>query len=234
MPAGVVMGPVAPSQKFPAPCPSDCADCAVHMACCLGPVQAKRGIGRGREEGTGGAGSGAEGEPVLSSGQGRLGKEERSAMAPDQLPVFRATALTLEAGIVFHSIFIGIALGTSRDVTNLQGLTIALLFHQVSPAHPPSVYQRCHSLFRCFLIWQTCGSPSPSSSTRYRSPAHPRCTDGATHSPGVSQSRELVLSETSVCCRANAAQGSGTKPKCPKTRRSAHDQCGFALERVFN
>ena len=42
------------------------------------------------------------------------------------------TAYTLEAGIIFHSIFVGIALGTSHKTAYVQGLTFALLFHQVS------------------------------------------------------------------------------------------------------
>ncbi|CAI6006945.1 unnamed protein product, partial [Closterium sp. NIES-65] len=43
---------------------------------------------------------------------------------------YRATSYTLEAGIIFHSIFIGIALGTTQDISEIQSLVIALLFHQ--------------------------------------------------------------------------------------------------------
>ncbi|GJP30594.1 hypothetical protein CLOM_g4121 [Closterium sp. NIES-68] len=43
---------------------------------------------------------------------------------------YRATSYTLEAGIVFHSIFIGIALGTTQDIEEIQSLVIALMFHQ--------------------------------------------------------------------------------------------------------
>ena len=43
----------------------------------------------------------------------------------------RAVAYTLEAGIVFHSLFVGIALGTSREASYVKGLAIALIFHQV-------------------------------------------------------------------------------------------------------
>lgn len=43
---------------------------------------------------------------------------------------WKVVAYTLEAGIIFHSIFVGITLGTSHDVHYVQGLTFALLFHQ--------------------------------------------------------------------------------------------------------
>ncbi|CAI7766844.1 unnamed protein product [Closterium sp. NIES-53] len=43
---------------------------------------------------------------------------------------YRATSYTLEAGIIFHSIFIGIALGTTQDIEEIQSLVIALMFHQ--------------------------------------------------------------------------------------------------------
>ena len=43
----------------------------------------------------------------------------------------RAAAYTLEAGIVFHSLFVGISLGTSQEAAYVQGLAIALIFHQV-------------------------------------------------------------------------------------------------------
>ncbi len=37
---------------------------------------------------------------------------------------------TLEAGIIFHSIFIGIGYGASTDLNIIRPLTIALAFHQ--------------------------------------------------------------------------------------------------------
>lgn len=37
---------------------------------------------------------------------------------------------TLEAGIIFHSIFIGIGYGASTDLDIIRPLTIALAFHQ--------------------------------------------------------------------------------------------------------
>ena len=46
----------------------------------------------------------------------------------------RAAAYTLEAGIMFHSLFVGISLGTSQEASYVQGLAIALIFHQVGPA----------------------------------------------------------------------------------------------------
>ena len=58
---------------------------------------------------------------------------------PDTLEMSRrvlrkrlVVAYTLEAGIIFHSIFVGIGLGTSHKTAYVQGLTFALLFHQVS------------------------------------------------------------------------------------------------------
>lgn len=42
----------------------------------------------------------------------------------------RVVAYTLEAGVIFHSIFVGLTLGTSRDISFVKGLTFALLFHQ--------------------------------------------------------------------------------------------------------
>eukprot|EP00475_Leptophrys_vorax_P029202 TRINITY_DN4267_c0_g1_i4.p2 TRINITY_DN4267_c0_g1~~TRINITY_DN4267_c0_g1_i4.p2 ORF type:complete len:177 (-),score=11.66 TRINITY_DN4267_c0_g1_i4:519-1049(-) len=54
-------------------------------------------------------------------------EEDPKALA---LSNFRAISYTLEAGIIFHSIFIGIALGTTQDITEMQSLVIALMFHQ--------------------------------------------------------------------------------------------------------
>ncbi|CAI5464037.1 unnamed protein product [Closterium sp. Yama58-4] len=51
----------------------------------------------------------------------------REAVALSSL---RAVAYTLEAGIIFHSIFIGIALGANHDSAEIQGLAVALVFHQ--------------------------------------------------------------------------------------------------------
>jgi len=40
---------------------------------------------------------------------------------------------TLEAGIIFHSIFIGIGYGASTNLDIIRPLTVALVFHQVQP-----------------------------------------------------------------------------------------------------
>ncbi len=42
----------------------------------------------------------------------------------------KATAYTLEAGIIFHSIFIGVTLGSTTGVETIRSLMIALMFHQ--------------------------------------------------------------------------------------------------------
>ena len=42
----------------------------------------------------------------------------------------KATAYTLEAGIIFHSIFIGVTLGSTTGVETVRSLMIALMFHQ--------------------------------------------------------------------------------------------------------
>ena len=42
----------------------------------------------------------------------------------------KATAYTLEAGIIFHSIFIGITLGSTSGAATVRSLMIALMFHQ--------------------------------------------------------------------------------------------------------
>ena len=43
---------------------------------------------------------------------------------------YSVQSCTLEAGIIFHSIFIGISLGLTTDKPALQSLMIALMFHQ--------------------------------------------------------------------------------------------------------
>lgn len=43
---------------------------------------------------------------------------------------------TLEAGIIFHSIFIGIGYGASTSLDVVRPLTIALAFHQARSVHP--------------------------------------------------------------------------------------------------
>lgn len=43
----------------------------------------------------------------------------------------RIAAYFLESGIIFHSAFIGLLLGTSKDERLVKGLAFALSFHQV-------------------------------------------------------------------------------------------------------
>eukprot|EP00850_Spirogloea_muscicola_P005048 SM000022S07262 [mRNA] locus=s22:862725:864480:- [translate_table: standard] len=43
---------------------------------------------------------------------------------------WNVVALTLEAGIIFHSVFVGLTLGTNTDIGYVRGLMFALLFHQ--------------------------------------------------------------------------------------------------------
>lgn len=65
---------------------------------------------------------------ALESGGGSDSNEKNRLLLQKRLVV----AYTLEAGIIFHSIFVGIGLGTSHQTAYVQGLTFALLFHQVS------------------------------------------------------------------------------------------------------
>ena len=48
--------------------------------------------------------------------------------------MYTAASLTFEAGIIFHSIFIGLTYGIVADPTTLHALSIALCFHQVRGA----------------------------------------------------------------------------------------------------
>ena len=48
----------------------------------------------------------------------------------------KATAYTLEAGIIFHSIFIGITLGSTSGASSVRSLMIALMFHQANEVRP--------------------------------------------------------------------------------------------------
>ncbi|CAI5472510.1 unnamed protein product [Closterium sp. Yama58-4] len=57
-----------------------------------------------------------------SAGGSRSGGKKRRLGA--------GVAYTLEMGIIFHSIFIGIALGANHDSAEIKGLAIALVFHQ--------------------------------------------------------------------------------------------------------
>ena len=50
--------------------------------------------------------------------------EQRRAM-------YTAASLTFEAGIIFHSIFIGLTYGITSDPGTLHALSVALCFHQV-------------------------------------------------------------------------------------------------------
>ena len=61
----------------------------------------------------------------------------------------RAVAYTLEAGIVFHSLFVGIALGTSREASYVKGLAIALIFHQVRAAQRRSSLAQAGGVLCC-------------------------------------------------------------------------------------
>ncbi|CAI5494456.1 unnamed protein product [Closterium sp. Naga37s-1] len=62
--------------------------------------------------------------------EGREESEERQMREAVALSSLRAVAYTLEMGIIFHSIFIGIALGANHDSAEIKGLAIALVFHQ--------------------------------------------------------------------------------------------------------
>ena len=65
-------------------------------------------------------------------------------MNPSPLPQYeaalqleaQATAYTLEAGIIFHSIFIGITLGSTSGASSVRSLMIALMFHQANEVRP--------------------------------------------------------------------------------------------------
>ena len=46
-------------------------------------------------------------------------------------------ATTLEAGIIFHSVFVGITLGVSQEPDIVRSLMIALMFHQVGSLLTP-------------------------------------------------------------------------------------------------
>ena len=52
--------------------------------------------------------------------------------AEQRCAMYTATSLTFEAGIIFHSIFIGISLGITSDSATVHALTVALCFHQVA------------------------------------------------------------------------------------------------------
>ncbi|CAI7925161.1 unnamed protein product [Closterium sp. NIES-54] len=81
---------------------------------------------------------GEEDKSVMKSGkaaeweeqEGREESEERQMREAVALSSLRAVAYTLEMGIIFHSIFIGIALGANHDSAEIKGLAIALVFHQ--------------------------------------------------------------------------------------------------------
>ncbi|CAI5503645.1 unnamed protein product [Closterium sp. Naga37s-1] len=62
--------------------------------------------------------------------EGREESEESQMREAVALSSLRAVAYTLEMGIIFHSIFIGIALGANHDSAEIKGLAIALVFHQ--------------------------------------------------------------------------------------------------------
>eukprot|EP00850_Spirogloea_muscicola_P001157 SM000004S15027 [mRNA] locus=s4:846328:851794:- [translate_table: standard] len=62
---------------------------------------------------------------------------ERAKANPKQVDLekerqleWNVVALTLEAGVIFHSVFVGLTLGTNTDIGYVRGLTFALLFHQ--------------------------------------------------------------------------------------------------------
>ena len=55
-------------------------------------------------------------------------KDEMAAQLADN----KVSAIMLEAGIIFHSIFIGIDIGINSDPGVVRPLMIALMFHQVS------------------------------------------------------------------------------------------------------
>ena len=59
----------------------------------------------------------------------------------------KATAYTLEAGIIFHSIFIGITLGSTSGAATVRSLMIALMFHQANEvlASELGPFSPCHA-----------------------------------------------------------------------------------------
>ena len=59
--------------------------------------------------------------------QGATAAEKKQALDKHEMNVI---AIVLEAGFVFHSIFVGIDLGITRDAAVTRPLMIALLFHQ--------------------------------------------------------------------------------------------------------
>ena len=66
----------------------------------------------------------------------KTGEEAKQQLLAAQVAENRVTALMLESGVVFHSIFIGIDLGINSDPSVVRPLMIALMFHQASPIHP--------------------------------------------------------------------------------------------------
>lgn len=84
-------------------------------------MMGEKAAARARKEG------GGEGAQVNSLEDGQVvSVTEKSIDIQNR----RIIAYTLEMGIIFHSIFIGLSLGTSRDISYVQGLAFALLFHQ--------------------------------------------------------------------------------------------------------
>lgn len=69
-----------------------------------------------------------DGSVALENGEDSVKDEKDRLTLQKRLVV----AYTLEAGVIFHSIFVGIGLGTSHQTAYVQGLTFALVFHQVS------------------------------------------------------------------------------------------------------
>ena len=57
----------------------------------------------------------------------------------------KINAYFLEAGIIFHSVFIGLSLGSSSDESLVKALAFALFFHQVRSLLEPSLSPLVHS-----------------------------------------------------------------------------------------
>ncbi len=70
----------------------------------------------------------------------------------------KATAYTLEAGIIFHSIFIGITLGSTSSASSARSLMIALMFHQANEVRPrPSCLSLIPKPLSVGVPTSTCG-----------------------------------------------------------------------------
>jgi len=65
----------------------------------------------------------------ISSTKSELADEKAAEL---QRITYSVQSCTLELGIVFHSIFIGISLGLDTDRASVQSLMIALMFHQLN------------------------------------------------------------------------------------------------------